>query len=186
MSAAKTVREFRAAVVSGIKKKMPSLRACRAYHGEFDAGELARVWAEAPAVLVACLGWPELTHNGGMPVAEVKLGAFILTADPKLELRDERALAIAEDLSVMIQGERWGLDGVGRAARITAENRYNGEIDRKAVAIWLVQWFQKVDLPEVETAALDDFVTFAATLDNVPADETIDASVTVTLEQETP
>src|SRR5262245_6544037 len=122
MSTAQTVRAFRAAVAARIKEAIPSLRTCRPYHGEFDAAELARVWVEAPGVLVACLGWDELTDEGGMAVANLKMGAFIVTGDAKLELRDERALAISEDVSKLIRRERWGFDGAGPAKRISADN----------------------------------------------------------------
>lgn len=148
---------LRDAVVERIAEKIPVVKTCRSHEGNFDLEEMRRVYDKTPAVLVAVLGVQDMESAGGVGVANVRLGAFVLTAAPKAETRADLAVYLSEELLKLVRSERWGQKSVQRAANLRAENLYSGQIDKQAVSFWAVTWTQKVDLSEVDTALLNDF-----------------------------
>ena len=149
---------FRAAVVSAIKARVPSV-AVEEHGGRFDAAELKRVAVRAPAVFVAVLGVGDVRELGGEIGAALNMGAFVITTSASSAPRDEAALAIVQALLGLVPGNRWGR-AEGNPDRITAENLFSSTIDKRGVAMWAVSWRQRTTITDFDAAiaSLDDFL----------------------------
>lgn len=134
------------------------------FGGRFDLAELKRWGARAPCLLVAAMGLPRLELEGGTWNADVRWAVFVLTKDLPQRPRDATALDLVEATLVVIRPEEdWG-DPDGQAVRdVAAENLYSGQIDTNGVALWVVTWRQRHDLPppkDAQLANLADFLTY--------------------------
>lgn len=147
------LRKAACKVLSGI---LPDLGECRPHAGRFDADELRRLSARTPAVYVAVLGIPKVANLGtaekGLDL-DLSMAAYVVTSDARGLSRDEAALNITEALVFAIDGNRWGIPGVGPAHEVKAANLYSGRLDRTGVAMWAVTWRQEV---RISGAGADD------------------------------
>lgn len=134
------------------------------YGGEFDAAEVDQLSFSAPAVLIAVLGWrgmPTSTRLTGKHVRQYRLGAFIATKHAKRELRMRAAMAIAERLTIGLR--TWSphvstpIEIAGLEDEPTAENLFSRGIDKRGMALWLVDWRQCIR-PTVPLEQLYDLV----------------------------
>lgn len=134
------------------------------YGGEFDAAEVEQVSFSAPAVFIAVLGWrgmPTSTRLTGKHVRQYRLGAFIATKHAKRELRMRAAMAIAEKLVIGLR--TWAphvstpIEIAGLEDEPTAENLFSRGIDKRGMALWLVDWRQCIR-PTVPLEQLYDLV----------------------------
>lgn len=134
------------------------------YGGEFDAAEVEQVSFSAPAVFIAVLGWrgmPTSTRLTGKHVRQYRLGAFIATKHAKRELRMRAAMAIAERLTIGLR--TWAphvsapIEIAGLEDEPTAENLFSRGIDKRGMALWLVDWRQCIR-PTVPLEQLYDLV----------------------------
>lgn len=134
------------------------------YGGEFDAAEVEQVSFSAPAVFIAVLGWrgmPTSTRLTGKHIRQYRLGAFIATKHAKRELRMRAAMAIAERLTIGLR--TWAphvstpIEIAGLEDEPTAENLFSRGIDKRGMALWLVDWRQCIR-PTVPLEQLYDLV----------------------------
>lgn len=134
------------------------------YVGEFDAAEVEQVSFSAPAVFIAVLGWrgmPTSTRLTGKHVRQYRLGAFIATKHAKRELRMRAAMTIAERLTIGLR--TWvphvstPIEIAGLEDEPTAENLFSRGIDKRGMALWLVDWRQCIR-PTVPLEQLYDLV----------------------------
>lgn len=134
------------------------------YGGEFDVAEVEQVSFSAPAVFIAVLGWrgmPTSTRLTGKHVRQCRLGAFIATKHAKRELRMRAAMAIAERLTIGLR--TWAphvstpIEIAGLEDEPTAENLFSRGIDKRGMALWLVDWRQCIR-PTVPLEQLYDLV----------------------------
>lgn len=134
------------------------------YGGEFDAAEVDQLSFAAPAVFIAVLGWrgmPTGTRLTGKHVRQYRLGAFIATKHAKRELRMRAAMAIAEKLVIGLR--TWvphvstPIEIAGLEDEPTAENLFSRGIDKRGMALWLVDWRQCIR-PTVPLEQLYDLV----------------------------
>lgn len=134
------------------------------YGGEFDAAEVDQLSFTAPAVFIAVLGWrgmPTSTRLTGKHVRQYRLGAFIATKHAKRELRMRAAMAIAEKLVIGLR--TWvphvstPIEIAGLEDEPTAENLFSRGIDKRGMALWLVDWRQCIR-PTVPLEQLYDLV----------------------------
>lgn len=153
----------RQAIVAAIQAELGPDVTVEAHGGRFDRAELARYSKRAPAVLVAALGFPRVAER---PRARpsVQFAAFVVCRDAPGASRDTQALTLAEALVRLIPGNRWSLDDLEAPEPPSAQNLYNGDIDRLGIAMWAVSWRQVVALtPLRDIADLADFATFHGT-----------------------
>ncbi len=75
-------------------------------------------------------------------------------------------------------------DCAHKLTRLRAVPAYEGETDTRGAALWAVTWQQTVSIPPVADGDIRPFLTLVTSYDLAPADEVIDASDTITLEQE--
>lgn len=134
------------------------------YGGEFDAAEVEQVSFAAPAVFIAVLGWRGMsngTRMTGKHVRQCRLGAFIATKHAKRELRMRAAMAIADKLAIGLR--TWApqvaapIEIAGLEDEPTAENLFSRAIDKRGMALWLVDWRQCIR-PTVPLEQLYDLV----------------------------
>ena len=134
------------------------------YGGEFDAAEVDQISFAAPAVLIAVLGWrgmPNSTRLTGKHVRQYRLGAFIATKHARRELRMRAAMAIADKLVIGLRA--WApnvstpIEIAGLEDEPTAENLFGRSIDKRGMALWLVDWRQCIR-PTVPLEQLYDLV----------------------------
>ena len=173
---------LRAAIVSGIKAGVPALETCAAHGGRFDLTELKRYAAKAPAALIACLGGKTINTGGSISTA-LKWACIIVTKSTPTAGRDAQAMTIAEAITELIEGNRWGLTTTHNPDGIRAENLYSGGLDAKGVAVWGVTWDQANDHTPIVWADLDAFKQFCSEVDMAPPDGQIDIEGQLDLEQ---
>jgi phage gp37-like protein len=154
----RTIRVLRDSVVRRIGEKVPGLRTCEAHDGNYDLDELTRVYKATPAALVVVLGVQDTTIEGGLGVANVRLGVAVLVADTKPLVRANNAIDLAEDVLRLARNEYWNdVLTVRKATNLKSENLYSGGVDKQGVSLWLVSWLQRVDLTETDMGELADF-----------------------------
>lgn len=134
------------------------------YGGEFDAAEVDQLSFSAPAVFIAVLGWrgmPTSTRLTGKHVRQYRLGAFVTTKHARRELRMRSAMTIAERLVIGLR--TWAphvsspIEIAGLEDEPTAENLFSRAIDKRGMALWLVDWRQCIR-PTVPLEQLYDLV----------------------------
>lgn len=138
---------FLSAVVAQLAEKLPDGVSVEAHGGTFDLEELKRVALKAPAVRVCLMG----TGKGqrateGEWSVPLNLAAAVITRDSvgagaKVD-RGMAAAALATAVTLVVQGYRFGLAGVGQPEDLIARNEYSGKLDATGVAIWQVTWTQ--------------------------------------------
>lgn len=141
---------FRTAIVETISAKLPDLRDCSGHGGQFTLEELRRWASQAPGVKVAVLS---LTPGGGVSGGwrdyKVRCAAVVVTRDAIGLPRDQSVLVISQTLIELIYQNTWGLDPdfCFAADAAAGKSLYSSDLDRQGVALWQVQWEQKLRLP---------------------------------------
>lgn len=149
----------------------PRTVAVTAHGGQLTTEELKRISTNAPAVLVACLGVPNIMLEGGVVTADSQWGAFVVTEDRSRVKRDSRGLLIMESVGITIPNNWWSGTAASTPKNITGRNLYSTALDKLGISLWVLNWSQKVDLEAVTTATYDNFERVYATYD---VNETVD------------
>ncbi len=115
-------------------------------------------------VRIAALNVRDYQHVGGRLIGNVSFAAYIFTADMYGYEKDMRAEVVAGQLVGAMLREVSPSTAYGKASNFAADNLYSDSIDEVGVAIWSVTWNQEwyLDVP-IDTAELDDFLTFGLT-----------------------
>ncbi|MBB4287746.1 hypothetical protein [Roseospira goensis] len=162
------------AVQSGLKAHFGAgLKQCARHPGRFDAAELERHGAHAPAILVALLGiGPGAEVASGEVDHALRLGAFVVAADVGRTDRDVLAAGLVGTLVTLLPGQVWGRDDTHpvSARTIRAQNLYASTRGR-GIVLWGVEWRQDIRL------GTSDFESWPGTLAGIvvrgPGGETV-------------
>lgn len=162
------------AIQAGLKEHFGSaLRQCDRHAGRFDADELSRMGAAAPAILIALLGvGPGAEVSSGEVDHTLRLGAYVVAADEGGIARDVLAAALVGRLVTLLPGHVWGRDDVHpvEARSIQARNLYASTRGR-GVVLWGVEWRQVIRL------GASDFEPWPGALESLtargPGEETV-------------
>ena len=130
---------------------LPALKHCKPHPGRFDAAELRRVAAQAPALFLAVLQVSNLTVNStGIREATLDLGAFIVTKDEAGSPRDSQVLDLSEQILQLLPKQKWATAQTRsvESTSIRAQNLYSGSLDNLGIALWLVSWQQRIEIPK--------------------------------------
>jgi len=124
-------------IADAMCERLPDLGECKPHPGRFDAAEVKRMSARAPAVRISLLGIkPAKAGNHA-----INLAAFIVTNDQRGLDRNDAALAIAASVVRRVRGTAWGNEVlIGEASEPTAQNLYSANADKSGFAIWAVNW----------------------------------------------
>jgi phage gp37-like protein len=140
------------------------------YAGEFSGEEVDQLSFSAPAILITVLGWREANTGhrlGGRFADQVRLAAFVVTKHAQRGARMRQAMQISRKLCLALR--LWAPDSAGLAETIgplegdpRAENLYGRAIDKRGLALWLVDWQQAIK-PAVSLPTLYDLTTIDIT-----------------------
>lgn len=139
------------AVIAQIRAVLPELREARAIEGRFDAEELKRVSARAPAVLVARIGLTQIPRNPDFQLLgyQMRLAAFVLTRSDLGQTAQAVQAQIVDTLLRLIPDRAWGLADAGPAAAVTEAPIVTRETRERQVLLTAVTWDQPVMLQPV-------------------------------------
>lgn len=142
-----SVLSLRAAVVAGLQAALPKLAGktvkVESHAGRFDAAELKRISAQAPAVFVAVLGLADLSESCGEVSATCQILAIVVCKDAPSLPRDLAALGMMEASAKIVPGNDW--NGAAEAAPegLRCDNLFSATLDQAGVAMWGVAWRQR-------------------------------------------
>ena len=143
------INEFLDAVTSSVASQVSALcKDVEKHPGRFTEEELVRVATKSRAVRVAVEDILEVKVSGmGKKSYRLLMAAFIICSDKAGPDRTESAIEIAEKLISVLPRNRWDSQDYQPVleASINAQNLYNGEINRKGVAMWAVTWHQTIN-----------------------------------------
>ncbi|WP_211452619.1 phage protein Gp37 [Collimonas antrihumi] len=154
------------------------------YGGQFSAEEMDFKSFTAPAAFVSCLGWQKVDRGnylGGKHIWRGRMAIFIATKDVKRDSRMREAMLRADVLTSLFSD--WKPDMcAGKTENIGAENLYSRSIDKKGLALWMVDWWQEIEMkppvlprPDLETIAVHSTASTNAdsALDPAPKEITV-------------
>lgn len=156
------INQVRSAIVATIAQNLPALKSCAPHGGRFDLQELQRWSMQAPAVAVSAVQIPGVANDETNQV-RVRWVAYLIVKDAPGVTRDVVALDYTEALLRLARGNTWGLDNLQRPESLAADNLYNGQSDRKGMALWAVSWQQSVNLRHADISQLADFELYTGT-----------------------
>lgn len=150
-------------IVDGINIALPDLKTCDSHDGRFDIKELQRISTSAPAIYVAALATGSLQSDTSTQVP-VTFAAYVITRDQPKAPRDKQARLFVDALLALLDGNTWNDDNITEAPmRVRSQNLYSAGSDRNGVAMWAVTFTHLVQIDQLDTSTLDDFLTFAGT-----------------------
>ena len=132
-------------ITAGIRQALDPSIDVDQHPGRFTEAELGTLVLKKRAVRVAIEAVPQVSVNGpGAIQAQLLMSAFVICGDSAVAPRHQAALTIVHQLLGHIPHQRWGTQYLRPAlpASLTVDNLYNGEIDRKGIALWGVAWQQ--------------------------------------------
>ena len=136
------LREYRDAVVAGLRAAVPALRDVQAHGGRFNLDELKRYSVNAPAARVAFAGMKPVTlDNVGRLIGPVNMAVYLVTAG-----RDGDAvlLDLIEATAATIRMNQWGLVDISAARVETIENLYSSGAEAQGVHLAGVTFEQQL------------------------------------------
>lgn len=136
------------AIITQIKTTLPALRTCREMEGRFDDGELARVGAATPAVLVARLGATQTRDAPDWPLKgyTLRMAAFVLSKPTLTGPASDHLSVIVEAILGLLVEATWGLENVGEARNIGEAPIVTQKTRSAQVLISAITWDQPVVL----------------------------------------
>lgn len=142
-----SVLALRAAVVAGLATSLPQLAGktvkVDSHAGRFDAAELKRISAQAPAVFVAVIGLADMTESCGEVSATCQVLAIVVCKDAPSLPRDLAALGMMEALAKIVPGNDWNGAAEKAPEDIRCDNLFSATLDQAGVAMWGVAWRQR-------------------------------------------
>ena len=142
-----SVLMLRQAVVDGLGASLPQLAGktvkVEPHAGRFDAAELKRISAQAPAVFVAVLGLADLSESCGEVSATCQILAIVVCKDALGLSRDLAALGMMEALAKIVPDNDWGGAAKKAPEDIRCDNLFSATLDQAGVAMWGASWRQR-------------------------------------------
>lgn len=155
---------IRAAIADKIKTEFGTDFDVDVHSGRFDAAELAKFVALAPAIRVAILGFNNIKNGNTESIGlRLQIGIYVVTKDTITRLdRDTSSLSISERLLLFCHGNFWGLKNVEAAEIQGAQNLYNDTLLKAGASIWAIDVAQNAIIQtspiEAETPIKEIFV----------------------------
>lgn len=155
-----SVLTLRAAVVAGLTASLPQLAGktvkVEPHAGRFDAAELKRISAQAPAVFVAVLGLADLSESCGEVSATCQILAIVVCKDAQALSRDLAALGMMEALARIVPGNDWGGAAEKAPEDTRCDNLFSATLDQAGVAMWGVAWRQRAIVAKTSVTGSED------------------------------
>jgi hypothetical protein len=141
---------LRDAVIAGLAAGLPGVKSVAPHGGDVTEDLLRRYGQDAPCLRVACAGvGATYRHGSGLLCLPAHMAVIVVTKDAASvgagrTGRDQAALALAGAVTLVIDGNRWGLDDTRQPEHLQAKNEFSGDIDKLGLAAWQVTWTQDV------------------------------------------
>ncbi|MDX2109199.1 MAG: hypothetical protein SFY80_03055 [Verrucomicrobiota bacterium] len=162
--------EYRNAIISTVKARLPGLRACEPHAGRFDLDELKKISTALPAVRIAIMGVPQVESDGdGCADNTLQVVMYCVAGNaPRLSASDACLNMVGFLTAFLTNGERWNLTNLSDPLKIGAENLYNAPQGENAVCLWAVSFRQIVRIGQSEFESLPEFLAEALYLGRAP------------------
>jgi hypothetical protein len=160
------------------------------YGGEFSEDEINAKSFNAPAAFVACLGWRKAKSGNvlaGKKIWRTRIAIFVVTKNTKREVRMTEAMQRAEVLSTIFEGWRPVEVCTSNPDGIDAENLYSRAVDKAGLALWMVGWWQEIEMkkgqrPEMPDLEKVEIESVARTMVDAAAPSSPETAITHKLE----
>ncbi|WP_178860824.1 phage protein Gp37 [Thiomicrorhabdus cannonii] len=146
-----TTNELLNAIKDDLKQRFSALKTCEVHPGRFNLGELKRLSAKTPALLVSALGTLKTENTGTEQSDSTKqLAVYFVTKNAPGLSADDACRNLVDALEIYLEGQlpRWGLVGISEPTAIRSDNLYTSEVDKNGVMLWAVTWQQRIRLGE--------------------------------------
>ena len=135
---------------AAIHLAMPDLRTCTTRAGAMVAGDVDKLGAASPAVVVSWLeARPAVERTGPQPSFDLGLAAYVITKDRMGVDRETAAAAIAARIMALVPTRTWGRREAGEATGVRLQSLVSAALREKGIALWAVTWTQPLVL-EIE------------------------------------
>ncbi len=132
---------------AAIKAAIGGLATCERYAGQFSALESGRVTFLAPAVFVASSGGPMTPAGTDQIDCACKVLAYVIWQAARSRAdRSLSAAALAQAVAVFAEGRQFGLAPAMPAVVKRTTALYSVALEKKGLALWVVEWEQVVRL----------------------------------------
>ncbi len=170
---------------ANIRTLIPKARSIMLHAGKFTWKELLGRSFSAPGIFISHLGFQSVSADVAAEfdepekVMDVRFAVGIVTKHAKSsEARNAQGNAITELFALQLtQQQTWGLDTVGRPSRLKAQGLYNPEAESDGQSLWLITWYQPVQLSRIDFSAADIFMGYDADHFTSDDDVTVDTPI---------
>lgn len=135
-------------VTAAIKSHLGDVcRDVESHPGRFTEAELKRISISPRAVRIAV---EDILETQVSPMKKVSyrllMAAFVICSDRDGPDRSESAIELVEKVISALPRNRWNSDDYKPVleSSISAQNLYNGEIERRGIAMWAITWNQTI------------------------------------------
>ena len=138
--------DIQTAMVNTFKERLPGLKTCKVYTGQFDADSLTCMNSPTPALYLTQLsvGQPEKTCSVYAPL---EWGVSIVTKDSELADANSQALNLMQAVNVILADQDWGMaESRTTPEQVTSQSLFSTRLACTGIAIWSVTWTQSFEL----------------------------------------
>lgn len=154
---------LRNAIVETIRTEVPVFTSVEAHDGEWDLTEIHRHFGHHPrAARVVCPGIVSLEDIGGsLPIARARFVVFITCREQNVHDPDgkmthgDACMLLAQRVLALVHGNRWGCEALGIPEAVRASNLYSGNLDKRGLSLWAVEWEQNLRIDDRLEQELD-------------------------------
>jgi hypothetical protein len=146
-----SLRALRDEIVETLKIEVPQFVSVEPHDGNFDLQEIQRHFGHYPrAARVVCPGVAEIEDQGGVPVARSRWVVFVAAREQNASDPDghmshgDACMVLAQRVMALVHGRQWNCKSYGIPERIVARNLYTGQLDKRGLSLWAVEWEQDV------------------------------------------
>jgi hypothetical protein len=152
-----------------IKKLVTRDSSIALHAGKFTWQELTERSFNAPAIFISHLGFQTANENVAAEfdqpskVMDVRFSVGIVAKHVRgTEARNALGNAITELFALQLYNQNWGLDTVGKPDRVKAQGLYHPQAEADGQSMWLITWYQPVQLSSFDWNAADMFMGYDA------------------------
>jgi phage gp37-like protein len=128
-------------------KKIPGVQVS-VHGGEYELSQVKAYSKQAPAIVLSLLGVDSHGDQGDIRVT-AHWGCIVLTINKPTNPRDQSVIRLTEAAVIAIS-RAWASGGAGssRPIGMRAENMFTDAQDLEGIALWKIEWDQRLDLLE--------------------------------------
>lgn len=125
----------RSAVIAALKNEFPRLRSVQPHGGPLDLKELERFTLRVPTARVAWVGTTISRDKTQRATGSSTFAIYVICKDRPRKPAPDQVMRWSEQISVFLDGNRFGLDYISSARVHSTENKYKSDQDITGAAI---------------------------------------------------